>query len=59
MLKVVDLPAPFGPRSPKIYPLSIPKDVPLTATYPLAYIFPKLFVLTESVQAISKTLSRS
>jgi len=31
MLKVVDLPAPFGPRRPKIVPGSIPNDVPFTA----------------------------
>lgn len=31
MLKVVDFPAPLGPNNPKIYPTSIPNDVPLTA----------------------------
>jgi len=31
ILNVVDFPAPFGPSKPKIYPGSIPKDVPFTA----------------------------
>jgi len=31
MLKVVDLPAPFGPRRPKIDPASTPKLVPFNA----------------------------
>jgi len=31
MLKVVDLPAPFGPRRPKISPFFTPKVLPQTA----------------------------
>src|SRR5690606_12166600 len=38
ILTVVDLPAPFGPRSPKISPVSTVKDTPLTASTGPGYV---------------------
>src|SRR5690606_30055697 len=38
ILTVVDLPAPFGPRSPKISPVSTVKDTPLTASPGPGYV---------------------
>jgi hypothetical protein len=35
ILKVVDLPAPFGPKSPNIYPYSTMNVLLRMATYPL------------------------
>ena len=37
ILKVVDFPAPFGPKRPKVYPFSIIKELSLTATKPFEY----------------------
>jgi hypothetical protein len=37
ILKVVDLPAPLGPNNPKVYSLSIRKELSLIATYPFGY----------------------
>jgi hypothetical protein len=43
MLKVVDFPAPFGPRRPKVYPFSMIKELSLTATKPFGYFLYKSF----------------
>ena len=37
MLKVVDFPAPFGPKSPNISPYSTAKLLSRIATYPFGY----------------------
>ena len=41
MLKVVDFPAPLGPRSPKVSPFSIKKELSLMATWPFGYFLNK------------------
>jgi hypothetical protein len=51
ILKVVDLPAPFGPSNPKTVPSSTPKDVPFTARKPLLYYLAILMHLTESLHS--------
>ena len=44
MLKEVDLPAPFGPRSPNIYPYGTENELFLMATLPLPYTFDRFWI---------------
>ena len=48
MLKVVDFPAPFGPKRPNVSPFSIIKELSLIATNPLGYFFYKLSTTIET-----------
>ena len=41
ILKVVDLPAPFGPNRPKVYPFSMTKELSLIAIKSLGYFLNK------------------
>lgn len=50
MLKVLDLPAPFGPNNPKIEPSFTPNEFPHTAYKPFEY------VLTICCAAIGQTV---
>mmetsp|Transcript_11303 Transcript_11303/g.1013 ORF Transcript_11303/g.1013 Transcript_11303/m.1013 type:complete len:101 (-) Transcript_11303:158-460(-) len=50
ILNVVDFPAPLGPKSPNISPLSTPKLLFLIAKNPFSYFLYSYLIYTESWQ---------